>query len=77
MEKPVPMTSKEIAGALGGLLTGLGVAVIILPLVWWLTTLLHVTPATWVAGVTAGISGPAASFIAGYIERKRKGPQGQ
>ena len=71
MEKPVPMTSKELAGAFGGLLTGLGVVVIILPLAWWLTTLLHITRATWVAGLAAGVAGPTAAFIARYIERKR------
>jgi hypothetical protein len=71
MERPVPTTSKELAEVFGGLMTWVGVAVIILALAWLVTSAFHWTSSNWQRSVVIGIAGPASWGIARYIERKR------
>jgi hypothetical protein len=72
VENSAPYSSKELAEASGGLLTWLGVAVIVAAIEWLIVSMLHLDTSNWRVWAFVGAGGSTAWAIARLIERRRR-----
>ncbi len=74
MEQNLSAGPKKLAEICGGVLTWVGTAMIILPLVWWATRFLRLANINWQAALVWSIGAPISYLITGLIERWRSDP---
>jgi hypothetical protein len=71
MDENAPASPKMLAEIVGGFLTWLGTAVIVMTVAWLVVMALYWTDSNWRVAIVACIGGPVAWLIARYIEQKR------
>ena len=71
MVENVLATPKMLAGIFGGFLTWLGAGVIIVPLVWWVTSSFQLDKSTLPARLLFGVAWCFAYSIARFGDRQR------
>jgi len=71
MKENILTTPKLLAEIFGEFLTWLGAAVIVIPLVWWVTAFVHLANNAWHAALVFGVGWSFAYPIARFIGRQR------